>query len=100
MPSRPPKLKPSQLTVILGVLFAIVVATSGIVATITQQHDDSPVTRSDFTNIASPLRALFYTLIESAKLAEVEPAGYLAEATRRAIANPGTVTVSKDVASG
>jgi len=39
MPSRPPKLKPSQLTVILGVLFAIVVATSGILATITQQHD-------------------------------------------------------------
>ena len=30
--------------------------------------------------------ALFYTLLESAKLAGVEPAGYLAEATRRAIA--------------
>ena len=27
------------------------------------QHDDSPVTRSDFINIASPLRALFYTLM-------------------------------------
>jgi transposase len=42
--------------------------------------------------------ALFYTLIESAKLAGVEPAGYLAEATRRAIANPGTVTLPKDLA--
>lgn len=41
--------------------------------------------------------ALFYTLIESAKLAAVEPAAYLAEATRRAIANPGTVTLPRDL---
>jgi len=44
--------------------------------------------------------ALFYTLIESAKLAGVEPAAYLAEATRRAIANPGTVTLPHDLAGG
>ncbi len=37
--------------------------------------------------------ALFYSLIESAKLVGIEPAAYLAEATRRAIANPGTVTL-------
>ena len=37
--------------------------------------------------------ALFYSLIESAKLVGLEPAGYLAEATRRAIAAPGTVTL-------
>lgn len=42
--------------------------------------------------------ALFYTLIESAKLADLEPAKYLAEATRRAIADPGTVTLPKDLA--
>jgi len=41
--------------------------------------------------------ALFYSLIESAKLAGVEPAAYLAEATRRAIANPGTITLPTDV---
>ena len=41
--------------------------------------------------------ALFYTLIESAKLAGVEPVAYLAEATRRAIANPGTVTLPRDL---
>jgi len=41
--------------------------------------------------------ALFYTLIESAKLAGVEPAAYLAKATRRAIANPGTVTLPRDL---
>lgn len=33
--------------------------------------------------------ALFYSLLETAKLAGLEPAGYLAQAARRAIANPG-----------
>lgn len=37
--------------------------------------------------------ALFYTLFETAKLADVDPAGYVLEATRRAIAVPGTVTL-------
>jgi hypothetical protein len=41
--------------------------------------------------------ALFYSLLESAKLAGVDPAAYLAEATRRAIANPGTVTLPTDL---
>lgn len=43
--------------------------------------------------------ALLYTLIESAKHAGIEPAGYLAEATRRAIDSPGTVTLPRDLAS-
>jgi transposase len=43
--------------------------------------------------------ALFYSLIESAKLVGVEPAAYLAEATQRAIANPGTVTLPSDLRS-
>jgi transposase len=43
--------------------------------------------------------ALCYTLLESAKLAGVEPATYLAEATRRAIATPGTVTLPRDLAA-
>jgi len=42
--------------------------------------------------------ALCYTLLESAKLAGVEPAAYLAAATRRAIATPGTVTLPRDLA--
>jgi transposase len=37
--------------------------------------------------------ALFYSLIESAKLAGIEPAAYLREATRRAVRNPGTITL-------
>jgi transposase len=44
--------------------------------------------------------ALFYSLVESAKLVGVEPTAYLAEATRRAIANPGTVTLPGDPESG
>jgi hypothetical protein len=40
--------------------------------------------------------ALFYTLIESAKLAGVNPKQYLREATRRAIAAPGAVTLPRD----
>lgn len=41
--------------------------------------------------------ALFYSLRESAKLSGVDPAAYLAEATRRAIAHPGTATLAHDL---
>ena len=41
--------------------------------------------------------ALFYSLIESAKLSGIEPAHYLREAAARAIANPGTVTLPADL---
>jgi transposase len=41
--------------------------------------------------------ALFYSLIESAKLCGVEPRAYLGEATRRAIRDPGTVTLPRDL---
>jgi hypothetical protein len=41
--------------------------------------------------------AVCYSLLESAKLAGLEPAAYLAEATRRAIATPGTVTLPRDL---
>jgi transposase len=37
--------------------------------------------------------ALFYSLIESAKLCGVEPKAYLLHAVRAALANPGTVTL-------
>src|SRR5438445_12192416 len=62
MSSRP-KLKPSHLTIIIGVAVAIVTAVSGIVAAIAQAHDDSPMTRAVFLNIASPIRAIFYTTL-------------------------------------
>ena len=41
--------------------------------------------------------ALLYTLFETAKLAGVDPHRYVLEATRRAIAAPGTVTLPEDL---
>jgi hypothetical protein len=41
--------------------------------------------------------ALFYSLIESAKLAGVEPRAFLREATLRAVRNPGTATLPRDL---
>jgi hypothetical protein len=41
--------------------------------------------------------ALFYSLIESANLCGVEPRTYLGETSRRAIRNPGTVTLWRDL---
>ncbi len=43
--------------------------------------------------------ALFYSLIESAKLCGVEPRAYLREATLRAVRNPGTATLARDLKS-
>jgi transposase len=43
--------------------------------------------------------AQLYSLVETAKLAGIDPREYLAEATRRAIANPGTVTLPRDFLS-
>ena len=43
--------------------------------------------------------ALFYSLIESAKLCGVEPRGYLREAILRAVRNPGTATLARDLKS-
>ena len=40
---------------------------------------------------------LFSSLIESAKLCGVEPRAYLREATLRAVRNPGTVTLVRDL---
>ena len=43
---------------------------------------------------------MFYSLIESTKLARVEPRAYLGEAARRAIRNPGAVTLAHDAKWG
>jgi transposase len=43
--------------------------------------------------------ALFYSLIESAKLCGVEPRAYLSEATLRAVRHPGTATLARDLKS-
>ena len=51
------------------------------------------------TERGTPVAALFYSLIESAKLRGVEPRAYLREATLRAVRNPGTVTLARDIKS-
>ena len=43
--------------------------------------------------------ALLYSLIQSAKLAGMEPGAYLREATLRAVRNPGAVTLARDLES-
>ncbi|MHC4819992.1 MAG: hypothetical protein ACYTF8_18280, partial [Planctomycetota bacterium] len=43
--------------------------------------------------------ALFYSLIESAKRAGVEPRAYLREATLRAVRKPCTATLVRDLKS-
>ena len=43
--------------------------------------------------------ALLYSLIESVKLCGVEPRAYLREAALRAVRNPGSVTLARDLKS-
>ena len=43
--------------------------------------------------------ALFYSLIESATLCGVKPRAYLREATLRAVRNPRTATLARDLKS-
>src|SRR5437588_2863437 len=61
--ARRPRLAPSTLVVLLGIGFAAVVAASGIVATLAQQHDESPISRTTFLNIPSAMRGVFYALL-------------------------------------
>ena len=51
------------------------------------------------TERGTRIAALFHSLIESAKLCGVEPRAYLREAALRAVRNPGTVTLARDLKS-
>ena len=53
-------LKPSQLILVLGVLFAVGVIASGVVPRITQWADTSRVSRQVFFDIPDPVYWLFY----------------------------------------
>src|SRR5262245_22141473 len=57
-PSRLPK--PSQITLLVGVLLALFVLASGIIPVITQWGDGSPIQREVFTNIPDPVIVAFY----------------------------------------
>jgi Fe-S oxidoreductase/nitrate reductase gamma subunit len=62
-PQRKRKLKPSTLSILLGVGVAAFTVFSGVFATLAPQHDDSAVQREVFLNVPSPLRAFFYTVL-------------------------------------
>ncbi|MEO6318441.1 MAG: heterodisulfide reductase-related iron-sulfur binding cluster [Acidimicrobiales bacterium] len=56
------RLKPHQLAIALGAVFAIITVVSGITATLAQWHDDSKVQREVFGNIPSVWKLIFYTV--------------------------------------
>jgi len=64
-PSQPGtrRIRPYQIVLIVGVAWAVLVAASGIIATIVQWHDKSPVSRAVLGNIPSALRLLFYVVL-------------------------------------
>ena len=57
------KLKPHQLAIAIGALFAVIVLGSGITATLAQWHDDANVQREVFGNIPSMWKLVFYTVL-------------------------------------
>jgi Fe-S oxidoreductase/nitrate reductase gamma subunit len=59
----PKRLRPNQIAIVIGVVIAIVVAISGVAATVFQFHDDSAIQREVFDNIPGPLKLAFYTVI-------------------------------------
>ena len=56
------RLKPHQLAIGLGLVFATITVVSGITATVLQWHDDSEVQREVFGNIPSVWKLAFYTV--------------------------------------
>ncbi|HET6664033.1 MAG TPA: heterodisulfide reductase-related iron-sulfur binding cluster [Acidimicrobiales bacterium] len=55
------KLRPHHLILGFWLLVAAVFGLSGVVSTITQQHDDSPISREVFGNIPGAWKLLLYT---------------------------------------
>jgi transposase len=52
------------------------------------------------SRLGAEVAAILYTLFETAKISGVDPHRYVLEATRRAIASPGTVTLPEDPMGG
>ena len=56
------RLKPHQLAIGLGLVFATITVVSGITATVFQFHDDSEIQREVFGNIPAAWKLIFYTV--------------------------------------
>jgi Fe-S oxidoreductase/nitrate reductase gamma subunit len=61
--ARRSRLAPSQVALLVGTGFALVVIASGIASAVLGFDDASPVTRQVFGNVPTPLRVLFYTTL-------------------------------------
>ncbi|MEX0767762.1 MAG: iron-sulfur protein, partial [Microthrixaceae bacterium] len=59
----PNRLRPNQIAIVVGVAIGLVVALSGVAATLFQFHDESEIQREVFDNIPGPLKLAFYTII-------------------------------------
>ena len=59
----PKRLQPSQIAIVIGIGIALLVALSGVAATVFQFHDESPVQREVFGGIPGWLKLVFYTVI-------------------------------------
>ena len=57
------RLKPHHLVIALGVGIALFTATSGVIPSITNWHDESAVQREVFENVPTALKLTFYTVI-------------------------------------
>jgi transposase len=64
-----------------------------------QPSYSEPRLRGSRSERGARVAALFYSLIESAKLCGVEPRAYLREATLRAMRNPGAVALPRGLKS-
>lgn len=59
----PARMRPNQIAILVGIAIGLVVALSGVAATVFQFHDESAVQREVFDNIPGPLKLAFYTII-------------------------------------
>jgi Fe-S oxidoreductase/nitrate reductase gamma subunit len=57
------RITPRQISLGIGVAFAVVIVVSGLAATVLQWHDDSGVQREVFGNIPSAWKTVFYTVL-------------------------------------
>ncbi len=57
------RIRPSQIAVAIGLVFALITIASGVIATVLQWHDDSPVQREVFGNIPAAWKLVFYTVL-------------------------------------
>jgi Fe-S oxidoreductase/nitrate reductase gamma subunit len=57
------RFKASSAAIAIGLALAVITVASGVIATITQWHDDSPVTREVFGGVPGVLKATFYIVV-------------------------------------